>query len=225
MDRKTVLIVEDEARIRELIADCFSEHGFKVNQTSSGTEALALYHEQSTDLVILDIMIPEIDGWAVCRRIRKASDVPIIILTARSDDEDKLLGFELGADEYVTKPFSPSVLLARATNLLRRAEGSYVAGSELIQAHEITINTLSHEVKVNSGSIELTNREYQLLLYLIKNKGIVLSREQIMNGVWEPYPMADPRTVDTHIKKIRNKLGPAGARITTLIGAGYRFEG
>lgn len=224
MKGRKVLVVEDELRIRELICDCFVNEAYQVVQARDGREAMELFAQSGFDLVILDIMIPEVDGWSVCRRMRKTSSVPIIILTARLEEEDKLMGFELGADEYVTKPFSPRVLLARARVLLQRAEGRLGGHDAVLEVPGIQINLESRTVRVNGSVVEMTHKEYELLLYLIKNKGIVVSREQILNNVWESDYMGETRTVDTHIKRLRSKMGDRAGYISTVIRTGYIFE-
>lgn len=221
---KTILIVEDDSRMREIVSDYFLKEGFKMLESEDGREALELFETNNIDLVILDIMIPELDGWSVCKRLRKASDVPIIMLTARVDEEDKLMGYELGADDYVTKPFSPKVLVAKTKMLLKRVEGSVGRTDGIVKFNDIEINRLSRTVKIDSEAIELAPKEYELLLYMMNNKDIVLSRENILSKVWGYDYYGDLRTVDTHIKKLRNKLGEKSIYITTIIGAGYKFE-
>ncbi|EMA6343577.1 response regulator transcription factor [Bacillus cytotoxicus] len=222
---KTVLLVEDERRLREIVSDYFRNEGFEVIEAEDGKQALELFAEHTIDLIMLDIMLPEIDGWSVCRRIRKESAVPIIMLTARSDEDDTLLGFELGADEYVTKPFSPKVLVARAKTLLKRADGAVgVAEDNMLSVAGIDINRLSRTVFVNGEEIILTHKEFELLVYLMENKGIVLSRQHLLDQLWGYDYYGDDRTVDTHIKKLRNKLGDKAKHIGTVIRVGYKFE-
>ncbi|MGM9986311.1 MAG: response regulator transcription factor [Bacillaceae bacterium] len=223
MNRK-ILIMEDERLLRDIIYDYFTAEGFEVLLAENGRIGLNLFQEEKVDLVILDIMMPELDGWSVCKRIRSSSNIPIIMLTARSEDDDKLLGFELGADEYVTKPFSPKVLVAQAKALLKRAEGTVGSEDDHVEIEFLKINRKSREVFVDNQAITLTHKEYELLLYLIDNKGIVLSREAILNTVWGYDYDGDDRTVDTHIKKLRNKLGEAAKFIATVIRVGYKFE-
>ncbi|TKI92284.1 response regulator transcription factor, partial [Bacillus wiedmannii] len=202
---KTVLLVEDERRLREIVSDYFRNEGFEVIEAEDGKIALELFAEHEIDLIMLDIMLPEIDGWSVCRRIRKESAVPIIMLTARSDEDDTLLGFELGADEYVTKPFSPKVLVARAKTLLKRADGVVgVAEENAMSLAGIEVNRLSRTVLVDGEEIILTHKEFELLVYLMENKGIVLSRQHLLDQLWGYDYYGDDRTVDTHIKKLRN---------------------
>ncbi|PDY47111.1 response regulator transcription factor [Bacillus pseudomycoides] len=222
---KTVLLVEDERRLREIVSDYFRNEGFEVIEAEDGKQALELFAEYTIDLIMLDIMLPEIDGWSVCRRIRKESAVPIIMLTARSDEDDTLLGFELGADEYVTKPFSPKVLVARAKTLLKRADGAVgVAEENALSMAGIDVNRLSRTVSVNGEEIILTHKEFELLVYLMENKGIVLSRQHLLDQLWGYDYYGDDRTVDTHIKKLRNKLGDKAKHIGTVIRVGYKFE-
>jgi DNA-binding response OmpR family regulator len=221
---RTVLIVEDEERIREITSDYFQASDFSVLEAKDGKEALDVFKINKIDLIILDIMMPKLDGWSVCKRIRKNSDVPIILLTARSDEDDQLLGFELGADEYVTKPFSPKVLVAKAKTLLNRIEGNIGKNHRYIKTAEIEINKNSYVVTVADQAIDLAPKEYDLLCYMIENKGIVLSRESILNHVWGYDYFGDTRAVDTHIKKLRKKLGEQSKYIHTIIGKGYKFE-
>ena len=222
---KTVLLVEDERRLREIVSDYFRNEGFEVIEAEDGKKALELFAETAIDLIMLDIMLPEIDGWSVCRRIRKESAVPIIMLTARSDEDDTLLGFELGADEYVTKPFSPKVLVARAKTLLKRADGAIgVSEENTMSLAGIEVNRLSRTVLVDGEEIILTHKEFELLVYLMENKGIVLSRQHLLDQLWGYDYYGDDRTVDTHIKKLRNKLGDKAKHIGTVIRVGYKFE-
>ena len=222
---KTVLLVEDERRLREIVSDYFRNEGFEVIEAEDGKKALELFAEHEIDLIMLDIMLPEIDGWSVCRRIRKESAVPIIMLTARSDEDDTLLGFELGADEYVTKPFSPKVLVARAKTLLKRADGAVgVAEENAMSLAGIEVNRLSRTVLVDGEEIILTHKEFELLVYLMENKGTVLSRQHLLDQLWGYDYYGDDRTVDTHIKKLRNKLGDKAKHIGTVIRVGYKFE-
>ncbi|EOP66301.1 MULTISPECIES: response regulator transcription factor [Bacillus cereus group] len=222
---KTVLLVEDERRLREIVSDYFRNEGFEVIEAEDGKKALELFAEHTIDLIMLDIMLPEIDGWSVCRRIRKESAVPIIMLTARSDEDDTLLGFELGADEYVTKPFSPKVLVARAKTLLKRADGAIgVSEENTMSLAGIEVNRLSRTVLVDGEEIILTHKEFELLIYLMENKGIVLSRQHLLDQLWGYDYYGDDRTVDTHIKKLRNKLGDKAKHIGTVIRVGYKFE-
>lgn len=219
-----VLVVEDEFRMRELIVAYFKKEGYEVLEAGNGNDAIELFEREKIDIIILDVMIPGLYGWEVCKYIRNKSDVPIIMLTAKSEEEDKLLGFDLGADEYVTKPFSPKVLMARTRNLLKRVKGEIGGGEGLINIKGITINTLSYEVKVDNKIIPMSPKEYELLYYLIENKNRVCTREKILDRVWGYDYMGDYRVVDTHIKKLRNKLGDQAVYVKTIIRVGYMFE-
>lgn len=223
MDRK-VLLIEDESLIREIVADYFKREQWSVYEAENGLQALEILEKLDADLVILDILMPELDGWTVCKRIRARSAVPIIMLTAKSEDDDKMLGFELGADDYVTKPFSPKVLVARAVSLMKRVEGTVGKEDHLLSFGRISINRRSRRVEVDGQEIELTPKEYELLLYLTKNEGIVLSRETILDHIWGFDYFGDLRVVDTHIKKLRGKLGDEARHIRTVIRSGYKFE-
>lgn len=222
--KRTILLVEDDMLMREVITDYFKKEQWDVLEAENGRIAVGIFEQNSVDLVVLDIMMPEIDGWSVCRRIREKSDVPIIIMTARADDDDHLMGFELGADEYVTKPLSPRVLVARATALMKRTEGTMGReGDTLVYGH-LTVNRAAHTVFVAGTKINLSHKEYELLLFLIKHYGKVLPREYILDAVWGYDYLGDLRTVDTHIKKLRAKLGDEGRLIATVIRSGYKFE-
>lgn len=220
----TVLLVEDEKRMREIVATYFTSAGYNVLEASNGLEAIDIYEREEVDLVLLDIMMPQIDGWTVCKRLRTKSDVPIIIITARSEDEDKLLGFDLGADDYVTKPFSPKVLVARAEALLKRAEGRVTGDEGLVKAGDVSVNVNSREVKVSGKDINLSPKEYDLLLFMMKNKNKVMTRQMILDQVWGFDYFGDLRTVDTHVKKLRSKMENSSGMIKTIIRAGYMFE-
>lgn len=222
--KHNLLLVEDEALVREIVTDYFENEHWTIYEAETGVLALDLFEQHSIDLVILDIMLPELDGWTVCKQIRKSSDVPIIMLTANGEDDDKVLGYELGADDYVTKPFSPRVLVAQAKALLKRAEGRISGEEFLLQFGSLELNTKSYSVTIAGVDIDLSPKEYDLLIYLVRNKGIVLSRDTILNAVWGFDYFGDIRTVDTHIKKLRAKLGVESERIVTVIRAGYRFE-
>ncbi|MCA1065896.1 response regulator transcription factor [Rossellomorea sp. AcN35-11] len=221
---KTILVVEDEDRMREIISDYLKSNHFSVIEASDGQQALTIFEQENVDLIVLDIMMPNMDGWSVCKKIRKDSDVPIIILTARSDEEDELMGLELGADEYVTKPISPKVLVARAVNLLKRANGTLGKASSTVKIGRMEILKNARIVKIDDEKLAFSQKEYDLLLYLIENKGTVLSREMILNRIWGFDYFGDERVVDTHIKKIRRKLKAQATKIQTVIGVGYRFE-
>ncbi|MCX7714693.1 MAG: response regulator transcription factor [Clostridia bacterium] len=220
----SVLVVEDEALMREVIKDYFESGGYEVTEAKDGLEAIELVENQDFDLILLDIMLPEIDGFSVCRKIRKTKDVPIIMITARSEEDDKLTGYELGADDYVTKPFSPKVLLAKANALIKRSYGNVCGEEGVISIGGITVNQASHTVQLDNEYIDLTPKEYDLLVFLMNNKGKVLSRDTLLSKVWGYDYFGDLRTVDTHIKKLRAKLGDKAQHIKTLIKAGYKFE-
>lgn len=222
--RRSLLLIEDDALMREFITDYFEQEGWEVHEAENGKIALHIYESVSVDLLILDIMMPEVDGFSVCRRIRKKSDVPIIIITARSDDDDQVLGFELGADEYVTKPLSPRVLVARANALIKRKEGTLGRDGDVLIYGKLHINRSAHTVAKAGVNISLSPKEYDLLLFLTKNCGKVLSREYILDAVWGYDYLGDLRTVDTHIKKLRAKLDDVGDYIGTVIRSGYKFE-
>ena len=222
--KKTILLVEDEDRMRKLISDYLKIEDFKVIEATNGNEALLHFNSEKVDLIILDVMMPGLNGFEVCKIIRQNSDVPIIFLTAKGEEEDKLTGFELGADEYVTKPFSPKVLVARSKALLKRIEGTIVKPCNVFEFQGLKVNLLSRQVYVDSNEIGLSPTEYDLLAYLIKNKGIVLSRNALLDNVWGYSYDGDLRTVDTHIKRLREKLLNKSTFICTVRGSGYRFE-
>lgn len=223
MGRK-VLLVEDESLIREIVGDYFEREQWKVYEAENGKQALEMLEHLTVDLVILDLLMPEMDGWTVCKQLRAQSAVPIIIVTAKSEEDDKMLGFELGADDYVTKPFSPKVLVARAKSLMKRIEGTVGKEDHLLSFGRIVINKRARRVDMNGQEVELSPKEYDLLLYLIKNEGIVLARETILDHVWGFDYFGDMRVVDTHIKKLRGKLGSEARHIRTVIRSGYKFE-
>lgn len=222
--KKSVLIVEDEDLMREVIQDYFMGAGYNTTEARDGREAIDLINAMDFDLILLDIMLPEIDGFSVCRHIRKSHETPVIMLTARSDEDDKLVGYEYGADDYVTKPFSPRVLLAKANALLKRSAGTVCDKDGTVFAAGIEINEAYHTVTVDGEMIDLTPKEYDLLLYLMMNRGRVLSRDTLLSKVWGYDYFGDLRTVDTHIKKLRAKLGSKAHHIKTLIKAGYKFD-
>lgn len=217
---KNILIADDEPRMVKLVSDFLRKEGYNVFVAENGRQALDIFSDQHIDLVILDVMMPEYDGWAVCREIRKSSQVPVIMLTARSEESDELFGFELGADEYVTKPFSPKILLARVQSLLRRADES----KESLTLEGFEIDEKARSVIVDGITLELSMKEFELLHYMANNTGKALSRNQILNAVWDYNYFGDSRTVDTHIKKLRKKLGHKGSYIKTVRGLGYKFE-
>lgn len=220
---KNILIVEDELRIRILLRDYLRKDSFIITEASDGEDALKSFSENNIDLVILDIMMPKINGFDVCKTIRSVSNIPIILLTAREEEEDKLYGYELGADDYVTKPFSPKVLVAKVKALLKRTENDNI-NKNLSNYNGLKINKLSHEVTLDGDEIALSPKEYDLLLYLTSNKGIALSRDKILDNVWGYDYFGDIRTVDTNIKRLREKLLHKSSYITTVRGSGYKFE-
>lgn len=222
MDDIKILVVDDEQRMRKLVRDFLVKKGFQVLEASNGEEAIdVFFSEKNIELVILDIMMPKMDGWAVCREIRQYSQVPIVMLTAKSGEKDELLGFELGVDEYISKPFSPKVLVARVEAILRRTGAST---EEILEIGGITLDKSAHEVTIDGNKLELSFKEFELLTYFIDNKGIALSREKILNNVWNYDYYGDARTIDTHVKKLRNKMGDKGNYIKTIWGMGYKFE-
>lgn len=218
-----ILVIDDESRMRKLVRDFLTKKGYEVLEASNGEESMEIFYEdKEIDLLILDVMMPKMDGWEVCREVRKTSKIPIIMLTAKGDERDELLGFELGVDEYVTKPFSPKILVARVEAILRRSSTGNDDG--ITKAGDITMNKNAHEVFVDDQPVELSYKEFELLAYFIDNQGIALSRERILNNVWNYDYFGDARTIDTHVKKLRNKLGDRGEYIKTIWGMGYKFE-
>ena len=223
MSDVTVLVVDDESRMRKLVKDFLSQKGYKVLEAADGEIALKLFEENKNkiNIILLDVMMPKLDGWSVLRQIRQTSNVPIIMLTARGEEQDELFGFELGVDEYISKPFSPKILVARVEAILNRTKPKV---NEIIEYGGILIDSDGRTVKVDGKQIELSLREYELLKYLIDNNGIALSRDKILNNVWNYDYYGDSRTIDSHIKKIRHKLGKKGKYIETIRGIGYKFE-
>ncbi|MDF2841491.1 MAG: DNA-binding response regulator [Clostridia bacterium] len=219
-----VLIIEDEEKMRELMKIAFKKENFEISEAVDGKQGLNMFKNGEVDIVVLDIMLPEIDGWTVCREIRRSSDVPIILLTARGEEFDKLFGFELGADDYIVKPFSPKELVARIKALLRRVDNRNNDAAHNLQVGEIIIDRLSREVTIDNQLINLTNKEYELLYFFAINPKIVFNREQLLLKVWGYEQYGDPRTVDTHVKKLREKLGQYNNYITTIWGVGYKLE-
>ena len=218
-----ILVVDDESRMRKLVRDFLTREGYTVLEAGDGMEAMDMFYgDKEIALVILDVMMPKMDGWQVCREIRESSRVPIIMLTARSEERDELQGFELGVDEYISKPFSPKILVARVNAILRRTLGD--AGGDVVEAGGITIDKAAHIVTVDGKQIELSYKEFELLTYFVENEGIALSREKILNNVWNYDYFGDARTIDTHVKKLRSKLGAKGEYIKTIWGMGYKFE-
>ena len=223
MDELKILVVDDESRMRKLVKDFLVKKQYKVLEAGDGEEAIEVFFgNKDISLIILDVMMPKMDGWEVCKEIRKFSKVPIIMLTAKSEENDELKGFELGVDEYISKPFSPKILVARVDAILRRA--NKIVADMTIEAGDIKIDKAAHIVKVKDKEIELSFKEFELLTYFIENKGIALSRENILNNVWNYDYFGDARTIDTHVKKLRSKLGDCGDYIKTVWGMGYKFE-
>ena len=223
MDQLKVLVVDDESRMRKLVKDFLTKKNFQVLEAGNGEEAMDIfYEEKDIALIILDVMMPKMDGWEVCREIRKNSKVPIIMLTARSDERDELLGFDLGVDEYISKPFSPKILVARVEAILRRTGQNNP--EDVISAGGIVIDKAAHLATVDGKPMELSFKEFELLTYFLENQGIALSREKILNSVWNYDYFGDARTIDTHVKKLRSKMGDKGEYIKTVWGMGYKFE-
>lgn len=218
MDKLKVLVVDDEARMRKLVRDFLVKQDFEVLEAGDGEKAVEVFYEQKDiALIILDVMMPKMDGWEACREIRRYSQVPIIMLTAKSDEKDELLGFELGVDEYISKPFSPKILVARVEAILRRTNAM---GEEKKEIGGIVLDQAAHEVTIDGKQVELSFKEFELLAYFIENQGIALSRERILNNVWNYDYFGDARTIDTHVKKLRSKLGDKGVYIKTIWGMG-----
>ena len=218
-----IMVVDDESRMRKLVRDFLTREGYKVIEAGDGEEAVDLFYaNRDVALIILDVMMPKMDGWQTCREIRAESKVPIIMLTAKGDEQDELRGFELGVDEYISKPFSPKILVARVEAILRRS--GKAEAEEMLSAGGIEINKTAHEVSVDGKKIDLSFKEFELLTYFMENQGIALSREKILNHVWNYDYFGDARTIDTHVKKLRSKMGEKGDYIKTIWGMGYKFE-
>ena len=225
MEKIKILVVDDESRMRKLVRDFLTKSGYEVLEAGDGSEALDIFfdeHNSDIALLILDVMMPKMDGWQVCKEIRQYSKVPIIMLTARSDERDELQGFELGVDEYISKPFSPKILVARVEAILRRT--NQLGGDEKLEAGGIVIDKAAHQVTIDGQNIDLSYKEFELLSYFMENQGIALSREKILNNVWNYDYFGDARTIDTHVKKLRSKMGAKGDLIKTIWGMGYKFE-
>ncbi|NMB43303.1 MAG: response regulator transcription factor [Clostridiales bacterium] len=223
MDKLNILVVDDESRMRKIIKDFLAKENYNVVEAEDGQEALDIFFNSDShiNLIILDVMMPKVDGWEVCREIREFSDVPIIMLTAKGEEKDELLGFKLGVDEYITKPFSPKVLVARVEAVLRRTNNLDV---EAVEVGGIYMDKTAHTVRVDKREVDLSYKEFELLAYFIQNQGVALSREKILNNVWNYDYFGDARTIDTHVKKLRSKLGDKGSYIKTVWGLGYKFE-
>jgi DNA-binding response OmpR family regulator len=223
MDKLKILVVDDEARMRKLVRDFLVRDNFDVVEAGDGEEALNLFYEdKSIALVILDVMMPKMDGWQVVREIRRESKVPVIMLTARGEERDELLGFELGVDEYISKPFSPRILVARVEAILRRT--NQISADDKLSVGGVEINKSAHLATVDGKTMDLSYKEFELLTYFLENAGIALSREKILNNVWNYDYFGDARTIDTHVKKLRSKMGEKGNYIRTIWGMGYKFD-
>ena len=222
MEINHVLIVEDDKEIREGVQIYLQSQGYKVFQAADGIEGLEVLEKEEIHLAIVDVMMPRMDGWQVCREVRQSSKVPIIMLTARSEERDELQGFDLGVDEYISKPFSPKILVARVEAILRRTGQD--AGNDVLSAGGIVIDKSAHQASVDGKPMELSFKEFELLTYFLENQGIALSREKILNSVWNYDYFGDARTIDTHVKKLRSKMGDKGEYIRTVWGMGYKFE-
>lgn len=223
MNKLKILVVDDESRMRKLVKDFLVKQNYEVLEAGDGSEALDIFFEnQDIALIILDVMMPKMDGWQVCREVRNYSKVPIIMLTARTDERDELQGFQLGVDEYIAKPFSPKILVARVGAILRRT--NQMAEEETLEYGGIRIDKAAHVVLIDGKNIDLSFKEFELLTYFMENKGIALSREKILNSVWNYDYFGDARTIDTHVKKLRSKLGDKGELIKTVWGMGYKLE-
>ena len=221
MDKLKILVVDDESRMRKLVKDFLSKKNFEVLEAENGEQAVDIFFEQKDiALVLLDVMMPKMDGWQVCKEIRQYSKVPIIMLTAKAEENDELLGFKLGVDEYISKPFSPKILVARVEAILRRT----ISQEESMEIGGIVIDRAAHEVKVDGTNIDLSYKEFELLTYFVENQGVALSRERILNHVWNYDYFGDARTIDTHVKKLRAKLTKDADYIKTIWGMGYKFE-
>ncbi len=223
MERIKILVVDDESRMRKLVRDFLEKKNFHVLEAENGLDAMQVFYEnKDISLIILDVMMPKMDGWQVCREVRQTSKVPIIMLTARSEERDELQGFDLGVDEYISKPFSPKILVARVEAILRRSHA--ITKEDKVDAGGIVIDKAAHQVKIGDQEVELSFKEFELLSYFVENKGLALSREKILNNVWNYDYFGDARTIDTHVKKLRSKLGDKGNYIKTIWGMGYKFE-
>ncbi|MCR4589773.1 MAG: response regulator transcription factor [Lachnospiraceae bacterium] len=224
MDQIKILVADDESRMRKLVNDFLSKKGYTITEAADGAEAVdKFFTANDIDLVITDVMMPKMDGWQVLKEIRAYSKVPVIMLTAKGDERDELQGFDLGADEYISKPFSPKILVARVEALLRRSGSA--GGEEKLEINGIVLDQAAHSVTIDGREVELSFKEFELLLYFMSNKGIALSREKILNNVWNYDYFGDARTIDTHVKKLRSKMGEKGDCIKTIWGMGYKFEG
>jgi two-component system response regulator ResD len=223
MDKLKIMIVDDESRMRKLVSDFLTKQDYEVVEAEDGEKAVdTFFKEKDIALILLDVMMPKMDGWQVCREIRQYSKVPIIMLTARADERDELMGFNLGVDEYISKPFSPKILVARVNAVLRRS--GKASGTDIMEAAGIRVDKAAHQVQIDGEDIDLSYKEFELLSYFVENKGIALSREKILNAVWNYDYFGDARTIDTHVKKLRSKMGEKGDLIKTIWGMGYKFD-
>ena len=223
MEQLKILVVDDEARMRKLVSDFLKKNGYQVIEAADGSEALDIFFEQQDiALIILDVMMPKMDGWQVCKELRAYSKVPIIMLTAKSEERDELLGFELGVDEYITKPFSPKILVARVEAILRRVGAGTL--DDILEAGGIVVDRSAHSVRIDGEPVDLSYKEFELLVFFMENIGMALSREKILNSVWNYDYYGDARTIDTHVKKLRSKMGPKGDLIKTIWGLGYKLS-
>jgi len=223
MDKIKILVVDDESRMRKLVNDFLTRKNYEVIEAADGEEAIDIFYaDKNISLIILDVMMPKMTGWEVCKEIRKNSKIPIIMLTAKAEERDELEGFELGVDEYISKPFSPKILTARVDAILRRS--NLIDSSENVNIGGINIDKAAHIVKIDGEEIDLSFKEFELLTYFVENKGLALSREKILNNVWNYDYFGDARTIDTHVKKLRKKMGEKGDAIKTIWGMGYKFE-
>lgn len=224
MDRSKILVVDDESRMRKLVKDFLARENYDIIEAADGKEALDIFYaDKDIALIILDVMMPEINGFEVCKEIRETSNIPIVMLTARGEEKDELNGFKLGVDEYVSKPFSPKILVARVNALLKRSLGEK-CDDDIIDVGGIIINKIAHTVTIDDVEIDLSFKEFELLLYFATNQGVALNREKILNNVWNYDYFGDARTIDTHVKKLRSKLNNKGSYIKTIWGIGYKFE-
>ena len=222
MDKLKILVVDDESRMRKLVKDFLVRKNYEVIEAENGEQAVDIFFsKKDIALIILDVMMPKMDGWQVCREIRQFSEVPIIMLTAKGSENDELMGFDLGVDEYISKPFSPKILVARVEAVLRRTTSSE---GEVINVGGIELDKAAHQVKIDGTVVDLSFKEFELLTYFVTNQGVALSREKILNNVWNYDYFGDARTIDTHVKKLRSKMGSKGNYIKTIWGLGYKFE-
>ena len=223
MEKRKILVVDDESRMRKLVKDFLARSGYEVIEAADGSQALDIFFEnKDIAMILLDVMMPKMDGWEVCREVRNYSRIPIIMLTAKADEKDELLGFQMGVDDYISKPFSPKILVARVEAILNRSGAG--SAEQSIEAGGIVIDKAAHQVTIDGKAVDLSYKEFELLAYFVENKGIALSREKILNNVWNYDYFGDARTIDTHVKKLRSKMGAKGELIKTIWGMGYKLE-